>query len=229
MRFADRDIDAWVFDLDNTLYTESSALFDVVGARMTDYVARLTGLDTPQAEALQERYHLNYGATVVGLVRHHGVAARDFLDYVHDIDLTIIPPNPAVREAILALPGRSYVYTNGAGAYARALLAHLDLADLFTEIVDIERVGLAPKPERGSFERFLALTGIDTARAAMFEDTPRNLETAKALGFETVLVRHAEGGDHRRMTTPPYVDHVTWDLPAFLQAIRLSLGDVDAA
>ncbi|MDX2237911.1 MAG: pyrimidine 5'-nucleotidase [Hyphomonadaceae bacterium] len=207
----------WVFDLDNTLYPADGAIWDAIGARMTAYVADLTGLGHADAEALQERYLMEYGATVVGLSRLHGVDAQHFMDFVHDVDMSALTPDPALRAAIEALPGRSYVYTNGAATYAERLLRQLQLDDLFHAVVALDTLDFAPKPEALSFQRFIALTGVDPARAAMFEDTPRNLEAAARFGFATILVRHAEGGDHRVAPRLPYVDFETWSLARFLR------------
>ncbi|MBI1252378.1 MAG: pyrimidine 5'-nucleotidase [Alphaproteobacteria bacterium] len=207
----------WVFDLDNTLHPADATLWDAVGARMTDYVARLTGLPHAEAEALQERYLLDYGATVVGLVQHHDADATDFMDYVHDVPMLELDANPGLRAAIGSLPGKSYVFTNGGKDYAARLLRRLDLLDLFDAVFDLQTAGFAAKPHDRAFTRFLEMTGVDAARAAMFEDTPRNLEAAARFGFSTVLVRHAEGGDHRVSPRLPYVDFETWDLEAFLR------------
>lgn len=210
----------WVFDLDNTLYSADATLWDAIGARMTDYVAKLVGLPHDEAEALQERYLLEYGATVVGLVNNHGADAHDFIETVHDVDMSSLKPNPALREAIARLPGRSYVFTNGGKAYASRLLQQLNLLDLFADVIDLETVGLAPKPDPLSFKRFVDLTGVAAERAAMFEDTPRNLKAAADFGFSTILVRHAEGGDHRVAPSLPYVDFETWNLAGFLDHCR---------
>ncbi|MEZ5970596.1 MAG: pyrimidine 5'-nucleotidase [Hyphomonadaceae bacterium] len=211
MSFA--DIKSWVFDLDNTLYP-ARALYDEIGERMTRYIAREVGLDTAGALEIRERYFHQYGATVVGLVRHHGIDARDFLLNVHEADHSVLEPDPELRALIAALPGRRLVFTNGGGGHAQRVLASLNLSDLFDQVFDIEDAKLTPKPQQACYEQLLAHCGIDARRALLIEDTMRNLEPAHELGFITALV-----GDVHPAPLPPYVDHYARDVKALLRGL----------
>ncbi len=204
--------DVWVFDLDNTLYPADHTIFDTIGDRMTAYIARHVGVSPEAALALRERYHDGYGATVIGLVKNHGVDAEDFLDNVHDTPLDGVAPDPELAALIGALPGRRIVFTNGARSYAHRIIAQLGLTDVFERIVALEDVGLIPKPERQAYERLVALCGFDPRRAAMIEDHARNLEAAAAMGFATVLV----GTD---VAPAPYVQTATPNLHVFLRTL----------
>ncbi|MEJ0060006.1 MAG: pyrimidine 5'-nucleotidase [Terricaulis sp.] len=214
----------WVFDLDNTLYSAESTLYEAIGVRMTAYIARAVGLDLVAAEALQERYFLEYGATVVGLARHHAIDAADFLADVHDVDSSVIVPDPDLRALIAALPGRKFVFTNGGGGHAERMIARLELAGVFDDVVDIEAVALEPKPQHGAYQRLIDRCQIEPARTALVEDTLRNLIPAAELGFLTVLV----GAVHPE-PPPPYVHHVAHDLKDFLRdALRVDHGGAAA-
>jgi putative hydrolase of the HAD superfamily len=204
--------DVWVFDLDNTLYPANHAIFDEIGHRMTAYIARFTGGDEAGALALREKYFRAYGATVTGLVAHHGADAADFLHYVHDLPLDSVAPDPELGRLISRLPGRRIVYTNGAADYARRILARLEIAHAFERVFALEDADFHPKPQRQSFDMLIARCGIDPARAVMFEDHDRNLETAAVFGFATVLV-----GDVEQPTVE--VDFATSDLHAFLRTV----------
>ena len=203
--------DVWVFDLDNTLYPADHTIFAAIGERMTGYIARHLGIDHDAALTLRERYLDTYGATVIGLVRNHGVDATDFLAEVHDVAVDGVSPDPDLAALIAALPGRRLVFTNGARDYAHRIIARLGLNDAFERIVALEDVDLAPKPEPRAFERLIALCGFDPRRAVMFEDHARNLEPAAALGFATVLVGAGGGA--------PYVDFATPRLHPFLRTL----------
>jgi putative hydrolase of the HAD superfamily len=202
-------VESWVFDLDNTLYPPDMALFDQINTRMTDWVMRSLGIDRDAADHLRHRYWRDHGTTLAGLMRHHGVDPGPYLEEVHEIDFTVLAPDAGLADAIAALPGRKIVYTNGTEPYARRVIAQRGLDGLFDAIYGVEHAGLIPKPERAAFETIFAQDGLDTRRAAMFEDDPRNLRVPHALGMRTVHVA-PEAEAH------PFIEHHTDDLGAFL-------------
>lgn len=209
-------ITTWVFDLDNTLYP-ARALYDEIGERMTNYIARATGLGTAQAHEVRERYFHEYGATVVGLSKHHGIDARDFLLDVHLADHSVLAPDAELRDLVERLPGRRIIFTNGGGGHAQRVLESLKLDGLFETVFDIEDAELTPKPQRECYERLQSRCAFDAASALLIEDTLRNLEPAHEMGFATALV-----GPVHPEPRPPYVDHWAPDVKALL---RLALGD----
>jgi putative hydrolase of the HAD superfamily len=204
-------IRTWVFDLDNTLYP-APVLYDEIGERMTTYIARALQIGDAEALEVRERYFHLYGATITGLIRHHGVNAQDFLHYVHDADHSVLEPDPDLRSLIARLPGRRIVHTNGGGGHGQRVLTRLNLADLFSDVFDVEAAGLAPKPERLSYERLMATCGVDPRGAILIEDTMRNLEPAHELGFMTALI-----GPIHPEPRPSYVDHWAPDVKALLR------------
>lgn len=204
-------IRTWVFDLDNTLYP-ARALYDEIGERMTRYIMRKTGLDSAGALEIRERYFHQYGATVVGLSRHHGIDARDFLLDVHEADHSVLEPDAELRALIAALPGRRIIFTNGGGGHAQRVLESLNLDSLFEAVFDIEDAQLTPKPQRGCYQALLERFDIDASETILVEDTLRNLEPAHELGFTTALV----GAVHPE-PLPAYVDHHAADVKALLR------------
>ncbi len=207
-------VDCWVFDLDNTLYPATGPIWDSIGERMTAYVMRATGLPHAEAYALQERYLIEHGATMSGLVANHAVDPHHFLADVHDIDFSIVDADHELRDLLNALPGRRLVYTNGAERYARNVLARLGVAEAFDDVFAIDNADLFPKPQRESFDRLIARYAIEPARAVMVEDTPRNLVPAHALGFKTVLIHPEPASDF-----PEHIHHATDCVKAFLRGV----------
>ncbi|HYD72192.1 MAG TPA: pyrimidine 5'-nucleotidase [Candidatus Binatia bacterium] len=204
---------AWVFDLDNTLYPVAE-IYDEIGERMTAYISRRLALGRAEALAVRERYFHQYGATVVGLARHHGIDAHDFLADVHDADYSVLSPDAELAELIAALPGRRIIFTNGGGGHPQRALDRLGLAHVFEAIVDIETCALAPKPQLEAYERLIEQCRIDPAETLLIEDTLRNLEPADALGFTTALV-----GPVHPEPRPPYVDHWARDVKELLRRL----------
>lgn len=212
--------DILVFDLDNTLYPASSRLFDQVDARMSRFVQDLLEVDFMTARALQKDYFHRYGTTLVGLMKHHQVKPGDFLDYVHELDLSGLTRDPRLHRALEQHQGQKVVFTNGSLDHARNILGHLDLLDHFDGIFDIVAAGFRPKPQRETYQAMLDAFGIDPRRAMMFDDIPRNLEPAAELGMQTVWINedteYAHLGSASGTPIHHYVHHATVDLPGWL-------------
>ncbi|MDF1726368.1 MAG: pyrimidine 5'-nucleotidase [Sulfitobacter sp.] len=183
--------EAWVFDLDNTLYPPSARLFDLIEVRMTQWVMRTLKVDQAEADRLRLHYWRTHGTTLAGLMREHGVDPDPYLHEVHDISLASLIPDPLLASRIAALPGRRIVYTNGSAPYAERVLAARGLSGLFDAIYGVEHADFHPKPDRAAFDRVFARDGLRAEVAAMFEDDPRNLEVPHALGMKTVHVAPA--------------------------------------
>ena len=133
-----RHIDTWLFDLDNTLYPPEAEFMSLIEGRMTQFVARETGLPRAEAFALQKRYLNEHGTTLAGLMANHGVNPEAFLDEVHDVSMAGLVPDPVLRAAIAALPGRRLVFTNGDKRHAERVLGKLQLDDLFEAVVILD-------------------------------------------------------------------------------------------
>lgn len=222
-------IDTWVFDLDNTLYPADCNLFAQIDARMEAFVGTLLGLPQPAARRLQKQYYADYGTTLSGLMQEHGVRPGDFLDYVHDIDLSPVCENTGLKAAIGKLPGKRYIFTNGSVRHAENVAGKIGILDLFDGIFDIEAAEYLPKPHEETYHRFNKRFGIAPARAAMFEDLPQNLVAAHALGKTTVLVQGEaawarDEPEGKRPSRPgerfDHVHHVTSDLTSFLAGLK---------
>ena len=213
----------WIFDLDNTLYPRGSDLFAQIDWKMTDYVADLTGRPKDEARALQKELYRSHGTTLRGLMDRFGIDPHDFLEKVHDIDYSPVEPNPALRELIAALPGRRHIFTNGDVPHARRTTDRLGITDLFDGgVFDIVASGLEPKPARGPYERFLEVHAVDPAKAAFFEDMPRNLIVPKEMGMATVLVLPDDAGRglaedwEHKVSAAEAIDFATDHLDTFL-------------
>ena len=209
-------IDTWLFDLDNTLYPPEAEFMVLIEGRMTDFVARETGLPRQEAFALQKKYLHEHGTTLAGLMANHGVNPEAFLDEVHDVSMHGLHPDSELRAAIAALPGRRLVFTNGDKRHAERVLKKLELDDLFEATFHIALADYIPKPHPQTFKRMMQAHDVDPKTTAFFEDSARNLPPAFDLGMTTVLV-----GPHALGTEHPFVNHVTDNLAAFLRAARV--------
>ncbi|MDP3748293.1 MAG: pyrimidine 5'-nucleotidase [Phenylobacterium sp.] len=211
-----RHIDTWLFDLDNTLYPEESGFMGSVETRMTDFVAKVSGLPRDQAYVLQKKYLAEHGLTLKGLMLEHGVDPADFHALFHDLSLEVLAQDPDLLAALAHLPGRRFIFTNADDKHAERVMAHLGLADLFDDVFHIHSFGFAPKPDPQGFQRMIDAHGIDPKTTAFFEDSERNLKPAADLGMTTVLV-----GPRAAASTADYVHHRTAKLAPFLTGARL--------
>jgi putative hydrolase of the HAD superfamily len=218
-------VEAWVFDLDNTLYPADCNLFAQIDRRMGEFIAETLNLPLEQAQALRESYYYEHGTTLAGLVRMHGTSPDAFLDYVHDIDLSAVAPAPDLAAALGSLPGRKFIFTNGSRKHAEAVAARLGVAALFDDICDIHALEyIHPKPTREAYERFVRAHGVVAHLAAMFDDLPHNLKTAHRIGMTTVLVQGlTDHPEHQAIASwtelPAHIHHRTEALAPFLAAI----------
>jgi len=178
-----------LFDLDNTLYSSDRELFPLIDQRINRYMHEVVGIPLTQVDTLRRSYWQRYGVTMQGLMRHHGVDPEDYLSYVHDIDVSSrLHPDPALREALSAVPLRKVVFTNSSRDHSERVLDALGLSSLFEEIFDIRVANYLPKPSPEPYHAVLERINIPASACIMVEDSPENLRTAKDLGMGTILV-----------------------------------------
>ncbi len=209
-------IDTWLFDLDNTLYPVETEFMTLIEGRMTDFMEKVTGLPRDEARAIQKKYYHAHGTTLAGLIAHHDIDPEDFLTEVHDVSLDRLTPDVKMAEALMRLPGRRLVFTNGSAAHAERVLERLQIAHAFEDIFHISAADYIPKPSPLTFEKMMARHRVTASGSAFFEDSEVNLAPAAQLGMTTVLV-----GPHAAGSTADFVHHRTNDLVAFLAGARV--------
>jgi len=208
--------DFWLFDLDNTLYPADSVLVRLIDYRMVSSISQLLNVDSFEARRLQKDYYKKYGTTLSGLIKNHRVEPDAYLDYVHDIDLTVIHPAPRLNQTLGALPGVKYVFTNGSVAHAENVMGRLGISDRFAGIQDIKANGYIPKPDSSAYSAIISRFGLVPASTIMLDDIPDNLLPAAKLGIITVWVRNDrwigyDAGEH--------ISYMTDDLNDWLDGV----------
>ena len=180
----------WIFDLDDTLHDASAHIFPHINRSMTEYI--MTHLDLCEADAcaLRRHYWQRYGATLHGLMRHHGTDPHHFLHHTHQFPnlVTMVVKARGLRHTLLRLQGRKVVFTNAPMIYAVQVLDLLGIRDLFQNVFSIESTRFQPKPARQGFVRILRALRVPARRCTMVEDSLPALRTAKRLGMKTVYV-----------------------------------------
>ena len=177
------------FDLDDTLYPNSTGLWQAIKNRINIYMVERLNIPEKDAPQLREQYFKMYGTTLRGLQARHNVNAQDFLAFVHDLPLQdYLTPDPVQRDVIASLPHRKLVFTNADSAHARRVLTALNLNDLFESIVDIHAVAPYCKPMPESFAIAQDLSDEpDPRKCVMIDDLPRTTRAALDAGMASIL------------------------------------------
>ena len=189
----------WLFDLDNTLHNASHAIFPAINANMNAYMAQVLGIDGVPADpetvnAARLAYWKRYGATLLGMVRHHQVRMDDFLREAHRFDdlTSLIRAERGLGRLLQRLPGRKILLTNAPRRYSYDVMRHLGLHRHFAKHIAIESMQvhrqLRPKPSKQLLRKLLAKESVPASRCILVEDTVDNLRAAKALGMRTAWI-----------------------------------------
>jgi putative hydrolase of the HAD superfamily len=219
----------WLFDLDNTLHNASYAAFGGINESMTAYIVEELGVSTEEANALRLTYLLRYGATLLGLVRHHGIQAAHFLHHTH-----ILPGlegrvhgHPHDFDAIARLPGRKVILTNAPRAYADRVLNALGVGLLFDEVLSIEDMvmfgHLRPKPDTRMLRRVAVKLGVAPRHCVLVEDTLVHQKAAHSIGMATVWMQRWTRQAAKHFTSHTKVGVYLHRKPAYVCARIASL------
>ena len=221
----------WLFDLDNTLHNASHASFGGINAGMSDYMVEALSLPRDEADALRQRYWLRYGATLLGLVRHHGVDAAHFLDHTHRL------PGLEQRvqghrhdfDALARLRGRKFILTNAPRDYAERVLGALGIRRLFDGVISIEDMAmfgdLRPKPDARMFRNIAARLKVRPSDCVLVEDTLEHQKGARRCGMKTAWMQRWTRRA-ARTTKGPKVGVYLQRKPAYVCARILSLQEL---
>ncbi len=178
------------FDLDETLYPSGTGLMEAINERIKLYMVQKLGFDPAEVESIRQRYYVQYGTSLRGLMVEYGVDPDDYLRFVHDVPLEryLSPDNHRLREALSRIPLEKVIFTNASREHALNVLRYMGLEGLFSRIVDIRDLGFICKPHPEAYRRFLEIVGAKGEECILVDDTPRNLVAARAFGIITVLV-----------------------------------------
>ena len=214
-------INTWIFDLDNTLYSADSGIFQQVHTLMSKFVSAHLNIDIKKATELQRKYYRQHGTTLRGLMDNHNVDPDHFLSEVHQLDYSIVGPNFKLNRELKKLKGRKIIYTNANRQHANDVLIRLELTNVFDEIFDIKTANYIPKPEASPYEQIISEFNIDPITTIMFDDIAKNLVPAKNVGFASVWIDVGyENFSDDIAKSKKYLDYETKDLSLFLDEVN---------
>jgi putative hydrolase of the HAD superfamily len=180
---------AILFDLDNTLYTEESGIFDIIDQRMNEWLISQLHVSPEEVNHFRNNYFMKYGTTLRGLMLHHDVDPHDFLNYVHDVPVAeFLSADAELRRMLGLIEGRKIIFTNSDERHADRILMTLGIRDLFEKIFDIEAMHFIPKPNPEPYQLALEYLEVSPSECLLIDDMERNLKPARDLGMHTILI-----------------------------------------
>ena len=220
MKFKEK-INTWIFDLDNTLYSADSGIFQQVHRLMGEFISKNLNMDMPEAKKLQSKYYKQHGTTLRGLMDNHGIDPDHFLDEVHRLDYSIVGSNKILNEELHKLQGKKIIYTNANKKHVIDVLDRINLTNFFDEIFDIKMANYIPKPELKPYKQIIDLFNIEPKSSAMFDDIAKNLVPAKKVNFTSVWIDAGyENFSDDIKASKEYLDFSTRDLSLFLKDVN---------
>ena len=192
----------WIFDLDNTLYSGKTKVFEQVDKRMSKYISNKLNVSIEEAKKIQKNYFFEYNTTLNGMIKNHKINADEFLEYVHDIDIDFLQKDEKLEKEIKELNGKKIIFTNGSDEHAKNVLKKIGLDKTIDHIFDIIKADYVPKPNILTYRRVIKEYSLDPDKTIMIDDLPNNLKTAKKLGIKTVLIKK----DFFNSNTHDYID-----------------------
>ena len=214
-------IDTWIFDLDNTLYSADSGIFQQVHELMGKFVSNHLNIGINEAKKIQKKYYKEHGTTLKGLMDNHGVEPDYFLAEVHKLDYSIVNSNKNLNNELNKLSGKKIIYTNANMQHTLDVLERIELSNFFDEIFDIKMANYIPKPEIAPYEEIIKKYDLNPNSSAMFDDIAKNLVPAKKVGFTSIWIDAGyENFSDDIKSSNKYLDFETNDLCIFLEKVN---------
>ena len=213
------NIKYWLFDLDNTLYSGDTKVFDQVDKRMSKYISDKLNVSIDEAKKIQKNYFVEYNTTLNGMIKNHKIDANEFLEFVHDIDLSFLKKDKQLDEQIEKIEGKKIIFTNGSLAHAKNVTKRLGIERHFDDIFDIVSADFIPKPSIETYKKIIEKYKIEPQYSIFIEDIARNLKPAHELGMKTVWIINDEPWA-AEFSDSNFIDYKTDKLSKFLREIN---------
>jgi len=214
------DIKYWIFDLDNTLYSGQTKVFAKVSKNMSAYISKKLDIDLLDAKELQKKYFYENGTTLSGLMKYDKIDPYEFLEFVHNIDISWLPKDLLLRQELIKIKEKKYIFTNGSHSHVKNVTKQLGIEDLFDGAFAITDADFIPKPNIESYKKMIKKFDLDPKKSILIEDIAHNLEQAKNLGMKTCWLENNETFA-KKDADKSYIDYKIKSLPSFLQEINV--------
>ena len=215
-----KSIKYWIFDLDNTLYSGKTRVFEQVDKKMSEYISKKLNVSTPEAKEIQKNYFHEYNTTLNGMIKNHKIDADEFLEFVHNIDIDFLRKDLILGEELKKLDGKKIIFTNGPRKHALNVTKRIGIDQYFDDIFDIIDSEFVPKPAIQPYKKLVEKHKIDPKLCGFVEDIARNLKPAYEMGMKTVWIENDEPWA-KKFSDGDFIDFKTNNLSEFLKQINL--------
>jgi len=209
----------WLFDLDNTLYSGQTKVFDQVDKKMSSYISKKLNIPVEEAKKIQKEYFHKYSTTLSGMMKHHNIDANEFLEFVHDVNLDFLKQDKDLEIEISRIKGKKIIFTNGSKAHAKNVTKKIGIDKLFDGVFDIVESNFIPKPSLEAYKMLIQKYKIEPQYCILVEDIARNLKPAHELGMKTVWIKNDEPWA-AEFSNEKFINYKTENLTSFLKEIN---------
>ena len=210
----------WLFDLDNTLYSGKTKVFEQVDKKMSKYISEKLNVSIEEAKKIQKNYFYEYNTTLNGMIKNHKIDANEFLDFVHDIDIDFLKKDLLLAEELKKLSGKKIIFTNGSRKHAINITKKIGVEQYFDDIFDIVDSNFIPKPAIEPYKKLIEKHKIDPNLCVFIEDIARNLKPAYEMGMKTIWIENDEPWA-KEFSDSNFINYKTNNLTEFLKKINI--------
>jgi len=209
----------WIFDLDNTLYSGDTKVFDQVDKKMSKFISEKLNVGIEEAKKIQKSYFHEYNTTLNGMIKNHKIDANEFLEFVHDVNLDFLKADKPLEQEITNLRGKKFIFTNGSKAHVANVTKRIGIEKLFDGVFDIVESDFIPKPSIEPYKKIIEKYKIEPQYSIFIEDIARNLKPAHELGMKTVWIKNDEPWA-AKFSDSDFINYKTDNLAKFLKEIN---------
>jgi len=215
-----RSIKYWIFDLDNTLYSGKTKVFEQVDKKMSKYISDKLNISIDEAKKIQKNYFHKYNTTLNGMIKNHKINPEEFLESVHDINIDFLQKDLELAKEMEKLEGKKIIFTNGSKKHAINVTKRIGINQYFDDIFDIVDSDFIPKPAIEPYKKLVEKHKIDPKLWALVEDIARNLKPAYEMGMKTIWIENDEPWA-KEFSDSNFINYKTNNLSGFIKKINL--------